>query len=961
MDISAPSTEASSRSTTLLLALIAAGLAGNYFNFPLFLNIDFLFGSIFAMLALQLFGLGRGILAAAAIAGYTALLWNHPYAIIIMSAEAASVGLLMGRRKIGMVLADTLFWLLIGMPLVYLFYHVIMQVPLSSTYITMVKQAVNGITNALVARLIFTGFTLWTRTAQMSYREIVCNLLAFFVLCPALIMLAVGSRSDFAETDHHIRTTLIQDSRRVTDRLETWVLNRKSAIINLAAMAASRSPQEMQPYLEQAKRADVNFQRVGLLNGDAVTTAYFPLVDERGQSSIGKDFSDRPYVPLLSQTRKPVLSEVVISRISHNNPIVMMLAPVVAEGKYSGYTVGVLSLEQIRTHLDKSTDENASFYTLLDKNGTVFMTNRSDQTVMKPFVRSKGTLTPLTGVISQWVPAMAPNTPASERWRKSVYVAETVIGDLAEWRLILEQPVAPFQISLYDNYTGKLTLLFVILLGALALAEILSRRIVVTLGQLRTLTYELPARLATGGKEITWPESGIKEAKHLINNFRQMADSLVAQFNAVRQSNEFLEQRVEERTVALRNSEEAYRTVADFTYDWEYWVAPDGTQRYISPSCALHTGYSREEFLQDTGLMMKITHPDDREQFDNHLHVTPHAAEKTHRHHIDFRISTSSGEERWFAHVCQPVYDGDGKYLGQRATNRDITERKCMEAALRQAKTAAEAANIAKSRFLANMSHEIRTPMNGVVGLTELLLDTELSEEQREYAELVKLSGKNLMILINDILDLSKIEADKIKLDTRDFDLQAETSEALHLLTLRAREKGLELRSLIDPDVPLLLNGDAGRLRQILTNLIGNAIKFTASTDQQNNFKSPDGFVSLHIRKDTEDLQHATLRFLVRDSGIGIAADKLETIFEPFTQADSSTTRNYGGTGLGLTISRQLAELMGGTVGVESVLGEGATFWFTAILEKQGEADRRGNEQILTQYSAALYRKERIP
>lgn len=240
MDISATSTEASyrSRSTTLLLALIAAGLAGNYFNFPLFLNIDFLFGSIFAMLALQLFGLGRGILAAAAIAGYTALLWNHPYAIIIMSAEAASVGLLMGRRKIGMVLADTLFWLLIGMPLAYFFYHVIMHVPLSSTSITMTKQAVNGIANALVARLIFTGFTLWSRTAQMSYREIVCNLLAFFVLCPALIMLAVGSRRDFAETDHHIRTTLTQDSRRVTDRLETWVLNRESAIINLAAMAA---------------------------------------------------------------------------------------------------------------------------------------------------------------------------------------------------------------------------------------------------------------------------------------------------------------------------------------------------------------------------------------------------------------------------------------------------------------------------------------------------------------------------------------------------------------------------------------------------------------------------------------------------------------------------------------------------------------------------------------------------
>ena len=195
-------------SIPLLLALIAAGLAGNYFKYPIFLNIDFLFGSIFAMLALQFFGLGRGFVAAAAIAAYTYVLWNHPYAIIIMTAEVAVAGWLMTRRKMGMVMADTLYWLVIGMPLIYLFYHLVMHVPPSNTYIVMTKQAMNGIANALVARLIFTGVMFRSRSQLISLREIISNLFVFFIMLQSLVMLASTSRTDFAETDRHIRNNL---------------------------------------------------------------------------------------------------------------------------------------------------------------------------------------------------------------------------------------------------------------------------------------------------------------------------------------------------------------------------------------------------------------------------------------------------------------------------------------------------------------------------------------------------------------------------------------------------------------------------------------------------------------------------------------------------------------------------------------------------------------------------------
>ncbi len=509
-----------------------------------------------------------------------------------------------------------------------------------------------------------------------------------------------------------------------------------------------------------------------------------------------------------------------------------------------------------------------------------------------------------------------------------------------DWAVVVELPVQ----EAYEDVTQEIKLSVLVMVLCIFLVVVvgiyLSKRITKPIIRLRNATGEI----GKGKLDTKIDVKSKNEIGDLARSFNKMVES------------------IHQTEGALRESNERFRSLVETTPDWIWEVNENGIYVYVSPKVIDVLGYKPKEILGKTPF--ELMPPEEAEIIAKKF--TKIAKAKTPFYELENINITKNGKTIILESNGVPIFDDKGELKGYRGIDRDITdrkkaekelieyrnhleslvkertkkmkkinkkllleikERKKIEDDLLKAKEEADAANLAKSDFLANMSHEIRTPMNGIIGMTNLLMDTALSEEQGKFLKMLKFSGESLMMIINDILDISKIEAGKLEIEETEFDIIQLVEETVSTLSKDAHEKSIELMYDIDPKVQSALIGDPLRLKQIIMNLVRNAIKFT-----------PEGYILLNINELEESNENVKkLYFSVQDTGIGIPKEKQKTIFEKFTQADGSTTRKYGGTGLGLAICTSLVNLMHGEIWLESAEGSGTTFHFTLPFTIQPE------------------------
>jgi signal transduction histidine kinase/CheY-like chemotaxis protein len=759
------------------LALTALGYLGNAANLPLFFNVDFLFGTIPVLLVLHFFGWAPAAVSALVAASHTAILWQHPYALIILTAELVFVGLLYRTRSRNLILLVTLYWLFLGMPLVVLFYRGVMGVAPTSSFLIVFKQAINGIFNALAASIIITlaeqiipRLRHRPARANLQFAQVIFLVMVAFVLIPAMVILVVTARQEMTRVEDDVRTKLSITAFSTRQAVNAWVSENLQTLRSLSTYAdllEADQMEELRTEMQLLNMSDADFLTI-VMTDPAGRILVAEPADTANRILANINPADWPYFEAIVGGMEATASNVIAPRTAHGTPCVVLGVPLISGDQVTGTVLGIVDTTRLADLLARSTGNWEVDATIVDGNGVIIESSHPEALAFDDYERHfPGPYEPVSRSLFLRVPEVMANVSIMERWQYSEYSTRDRIGPSSSWVLSLRAAVAPYQDALNQRYRSLMLTMILVIVITILLSAFVSRRMLASVVHLARVAEDLPGKV-TGQEDITWPASRIDEIYTLIQCLKATGEQLGESFT---------------------------------------------------------------------------------------------------------RIQTANVE-------------------------------------LTRAKQEADLANRTKSEFLANISHDLRTPLNGILGYAQILMrDTSLDEETRNAVSIIEKSGNHLLNLINDILDVSRIEANKLNLASEPFRLPGFLDDIADIVSLQARHRGLQLHAEFDAELPRIVVGDEKRVRQVLLNLLNNAVKFTEH-----------GHIWFRAA-----YRNSFLTVEVEDTGMGIPADQQEAVFSPFKQL-TKHIQSEEGTGLGLAIVQRLVRMMNGEVSLESTVGKGSTF-----------------------------------
>jgi signal transduction histidine kinase len=962
-----PTSPFTGRSLPVYVALTLAGLAANYLPTPLFFGLDFLFGSIFSLLAVQLYGPLWGTASAAVAASYTYFLWGHPWAALILALEALSVALLAPRLRQNLLLADGLFWVLLGMPLVALFYGAVLQSGGSVTLLVMLKQSVNGIFNALIASLLLTHSRLRKLAGAIEretvpLRQMIFELLVAAVLVPLLVLVAVANRQDLRRLEGDLLRQLDQTSDSLANRIGTWRDRHQRAIVELAR-SASRAPGPLaarQGDLELTHRMFPELATVYLADAAGTVAAVDPRIDLDGRTQLGVSLADKPWMTAARDSRRPVVTDVYRGPLGRREPVVAIAAPILRGGEVSGFAVGALDLQQLKSLLELYAPSAAAGLTLVDDRRVVIASTMPNLLPLSPF-RAAGEQRPLGGGRYHRFPEPE-GEPAINRWRGSVYGREVALG-APPWHLRVELPVGPMQTFLQERYLQAFAAMLGVCVLALVVSATMASLLARSLARLTEATTGLPERLASG-ELPAWPRSRVAEVDSLSRNFRRMAAALEERFHELTSAGAALGERSHELAAAnrelqsevgeRRRAEWALRLLAEAGSALAASLEPQTTLDRVARGCVPAIADWAVAVLDAGGGPARVAAAHREADAESRLaalaaDATPLMADGDNLDHPVLladsaewaaprgdRLAGLLREVGGTSALLLPLR-GRGKTLGALLLVRggeDRFDRQTMGLAEELARRAALALDNAalyaelreadrrKDEFLAMLAHELRNPLSPVATSLQLLRSAGDDREvtQRALAVMERQVG-HIVRLVDDLLDVARITRGRIELRLVALDLATAVAHAVENLRPRFAERRQELRLEL-PAQPVPVCADPTRLDQVIVNLLANANKYTPS----------GGHVLVRVERKGD-----TAALVVRDDGIGLPPDLLGRVFDLFMQSAQALDRSQGGLGIGLTLVRQLVEMHGGTATARSE-GEGKGSEFEVRLPLQTAA-----------------------